>query len=172
MESLVRPDTALHKSFVEAVEEFHQEGRSTRLSLPELLEPAVFDSYIHDLIEESNEDEARPEWMVPQTTFWWISGSTFIGRISVRHRLTDQLRAVGGHIGYEVRPSQRRRGHATAMLAAVLPEAARLGIDAVLVTCDDTNTASKRVIEKNGGVLEDASGGKMRFWIATRGAHG
>jgi predicted acetyltransferase len=53
------------------------------------------------------------------------------------------------------------------MLAAVLPEASRLGIDPALVTCDITNVASRRVIGKNGGVLEDVSGGKMRFWVGT-----
>ncbi len=53
------------------------------------------------------------------------------------------------------------------MLAAALPVANRLGIDPVLVTCDDTNVASRRVIETNGGVFEDQRGEKLRYWIAT-----
>jgi predicted acetyltransferase len=64
-------------------------------------------------------------------------------------------------------PSARRRGHATAALAQSLRLAAGLGIDPALVTCDDTNVASRQVIEKNGGVLEDVREHKMRFWVPT-----
>jgi len=69
-----------------------------------------------------------------------------------------------------VRPSARRRGLATWALATVLPEADALGLSEVLVTCDDTNTASQRVIEANGGVMEDIRdtplGRTRRYWIA------
>jgi predicted acetyltransferase len=78
---------------------------------------------------------------------------------------------MGGHIGYLVRPSARRQGHATAMLAAVLPHARAPGIDSALVTCDVDNVASRKVIMANGGVLEDELDGKLRFWVPT-GAHG
>jgi predicted acetyltransferase len=74
---------------------------------------------------------------------------------------------MGGHIGYDIRPSARRRGHATAMLAAALPVARSLGIGPALLTCDEDNTASRRVIEANGGVVEDKRGGKLRYWIPT-----
>jgi predicted acetyltransferase len=75
---------------------------------------------------------------------------------------------VGGHIGYDVRASARRRGHATAMLAGGLAVAAGLGIDPALITCDVDNVGSRRVIETNGGVLEDERDGKLRFWTPTR----
>jgi predicted acetyltransferase len=74
---------------------------------------------------------------------------------------------MGGHIGYDVRPSARRRGHATAMLRAALPVARGLGIESALVTCDEDNVASRKVIEANGGVFEDQRGDKLRFWIPT-----
>ena len=105
---------------------------------------------------------------MPCTTLWWVDGSAYLGRIAIRHRLTPALREVGGHIGYDVRRSARRQGHATAMLAAALPVAAALGIDPALVTCDDTNVASRKVIEANGGVLEDERAGVLRFWVPTR----
>lgn len=69
----------------------------------------------------------------------------------MRYRLTPPLEKAGGHIGYDVRPSARRQGHATAMLAAALPIAPSLGITRALLTCDGTNTASQRVIGTNGG---------------------
>jgi predicted acetyltransferase len=98
---------------------------------------------------------------------WWVHDEEYLGRIAVRHRLTPQLREVGGHIGYDVRRSARRRGHATAMLRAALPIARRLGIESALVTCDVDNYASRKVIERNGGVLGDQRGDKLRFWVPT-----
>ncbi len=91
----------------------------------------------------------------------------YLGRIALRHQLTDRLRETGGHIGYDVRPTARRQGHATAMLRAVLPLTHGMGINPVLVTCDVDNLASRRVIQANGGVLEDERYGKLRFWVST-----
>jgi predicted acetyltransferase len=96
-----------------------------------------------------------------------VEGSAYLGRISLRHRLTKRLLEVGGHIGYDVRPSARRQGHATAMLRAVLPLARAMGIDPALLTCDIDNVGSRRVIEANGGVFENELYGKFRFWVPT-----
>jgi predicted acetyltransferase len=98
---------------------------------------------------------------------WWADGPQYLGRLTIRHRLTPSLLDVGGHIGYDIRPSARRRGHATAMLAAALPVTRGLGIDPVLITCNADNTGSRKVIEANGGVLEDIRDGKLRFWAPT-----
>jgi predicted acetyltransferase len=108
--------------------------------------------------------------MVPSTTLWWVEGGEWLGRIQLRQRLNDRLLAGGGHIGYDVAPGHRRRGHATAMLWAMLAVAAdRYGIASALVTCDPDNVASRRVIEACGGVLEDERDGKLRFWVPTHG---
>ena len=74
---------------------------------------------------------------------------------------------MGGHIGYDVRPSARRRGHATEMLRQTLADRSRMGIDPALITCDVDNIGSRTVIERNGGVLEDERAGKLRFWVPT-----
>ncbi|MGQ0573496.1 MAG: GNAT family N-acetyltransferase [Pseudonocardia sp.] len=104
---------------------------------------------------------------VAQTTLWWVREDEWLGRVAIRHRLTAGLRRHGGHIGYEVRPSARRQGHATAMLRAALPAAADLGIARALLTCDPANGASRKVIEANGGVLVDEPGPELRFWVPT-----
>ena len=104
---------------------------------------------------------------MPCTTLWWVDGETYLGRIAIRHVLNDFLLDVGGHIGYDVRPTRRREGHATAMLVGSLTWARDLGIESALVTCDDDNIGSIRVIEAAGGVLEDVRGIKRRYWVPT-----
>jgi len=108
-------------------------------------------------------------------TYWWIvedaaGGATVLGAISLRHELNDFLLNTGGHIGYGVRPSARRRGIATWALGEVLAAARELDLDRVLLTCADENVASARTIERHGGVLEDVRdtslGRTRRYWIA------
>ena len=93
-----------------------------------------------------------------------------VGMVDIRHDLNDALLIRGGHIGYGVRPCERKKGYATKMLALALRECKHLNINKVLVTCDKNNTASAKTIEKNGGVLEneftdDAGGVVLRYWI-------
>jgi predicted acetyltransferase len=126
-----------------------------------------FAAYVRHVRDQAHEDAPRPAHHVPATTLWWVEGQEYLGRIAVRHRLTPALLEAGGHIGYDVRASARRRGYATAMLAAVRPVAHALGIDPALITCEDTNVASWRVIEANGGVYEDTRDGKRRYWMPT-----
>ncbi len=129
--------------------------------------PDGFAAYVDWLRSQALEESPRPDGYVPSTTLWWVEGEDYLGRIAIRHRLTPQLREVGGHIGYDVRPSARRRGHATAMLRGALPVARTLGIDSALVTCDVDNVASRKVIEGNGGILEEQRGDTLRFWVPT-----
>jgi predicted acetyltransferase len=82
--------------------------------------------------------------------------------------LNDSLRDFGGHIGYDIRPSARGRGHATDLLAEALRVANGFGIDPALLTCAPGNVASRKVIERNGGKLRDTSAaGRLRFWCPT-----
>lgn len=93
---------------------------------------------------------------VPATMFYGFVDEKIVGRISVRHALNDFLLARGGHIGYAVAPSFRRRGYAQAMVEQALPFCRdTLGLRRVLLTCDDDNEASWRIIERFGGALEN-----------------
>jgi predicted acetyltransferase len=141
-------------------DEIREFGRSWSL-------PDGFEAYVDWLRSQAREETVRPEGYVASTTLWWVDDTAYLGRLAIRHRLTPQLREVGGHIGYDVRPSARRRGHATAMLRDALPIARGLGIESALITCDVDNVASRKVIEGNGGVLEDQRGDKLRYWVST-----
>jgi len=109
-----------------------------------------------DLLHRQSQGLDLPEGYVPATDFWIVApGDEYLGRVNIRHRLTPYLAQFGGHIGYNVRSKYRGKGIATRALELGLLEARRLGLTRVLLTCDDDNLASRRVIEKNGGVLED-----------------
>lgn len=127
--------------------------------------PEGFLAYVASVRAEAHRPP-RPGW-VRCTTLWYVDGLEYLGRLAVRHELTDHLRDVGGHIGYDVRPSARRRGHATAMLNEGLAVARDLGIEQALLTCDWDNGGSRTIIERAGGVLEDRRGAKLRYWVPT-----
>lgn len=110
---------------------------------------------------------AMPAGRVPNTHFWILDGEEMVGYLHLRHHLNAFLLEEGGHIGYSVRPSRRKEGHATRALALGVRRAAELGIERVLVTCDADNDASRRTIERCGGVLEDVRNAKLRYWITT-----
>ncbi|MFF7946875.1 GNAT family N-acetyltransferase [Streptomyces griseorubiginosus] len=173
MPRLTPPDARFHASYLDAVREFTEADRDPAALLGEepgpyaksWREPQGFAAYV-DMLRAEAARPRRPDW-VPMTTLWYVQGDTFLGTLSIRHRLNPYLLELGGHIGYAVRPSARRRGHATAMLRAALPVCRRLGIERALITCDVTNTASRKVIEANGGEFEDRRGVKLRFWIRT-----
>ena len=172
---LVLPSAQYKRSFIEAVTEYQQEGgsddRSKRygdLSVSAL--ESDFDAYIE--IEKSHAlGKNLPAGYVPETTYWLVDAREFIGRISIRHRLIEHLREIGGLIGYDIQPSRRKQGCGTRILELALPKAKEIGLHKVLVTCDATNVGSRRIIEKNGGILEnqvpnpESEIDKMRFWI-------
>lgn len=95
-----------------------------------------------------------PDHFVPSTFLVGDVDGQIVGRVSIRHELNDFLRTRGGHIGYGVLPGCRGRGYATEILRQALVVARSLGIDRVLITCDDDNLASSRVIETCGGKLD------------------
>ncbi len=115
-----------------------------------------------------------PEGYIPATTFWLIDNDRFIGEISIRHGLTPGLQKYGGHIGYEIRYSETHKGYGTKMLAMVLPYCKNeLHLEKVMITCDDDNIGSQKIIEKNGGILQDKVINQLdrgtvltrRYWI-------
>ena len=124
-------------------------------------------------LENQRFDVDLPEGRVPATFLVAEAEGQIVGRVSIRHALNAYHAEVGGHIGYEVRPGFRRRGYATAILRQSLVVASWIGLERVLVTCDDDNVGSAKVIENCGGVLENVAAGldgsvpKRRYWVET-----
>lgn len=148
---LVKPTVDLKESYLEALEEFQREGLAW-----------VMDLKIDELRRDfpgfvASELRKKTLWTkdtpVDETELWAVKDAVFVGRVSIRHRLNTDLLTMGGHIGYDTRPSYRGQGIASAMLKMALPIAKRIGISSALLTCNETNVHSIRVIEKNGGVL-------------------
>jgi predicted acetyltransferase len=162
---LVRPDLRYHSSFVAATREEPGSAYLLQGAEAELDDPTVFADYVGRLIADALPESPRPHGFVPGTTLWWVAGDAYLGRVAIRHRLTPFLREFGGHIGYWTRPSARRQGHATAAFRASLPVAYALGIDPVLVTCDEDNLGSRRIIEAAGGEFERRNGVKRLYWV-------
>ena len=110
---------------------------------------------------------------VVQTTYWLVEGDKFIGQIGIRHSLNDSLLKYGGHIGYGIRYSCWGKGYGTKMLALALKKAKQMGLNKVLITCNDDNFGSRKVIERNNGklenIIENTIDGKKvqtrRYWI-------
>ncbi|MFE1175910.1 GNAT family N-acetyltransferase [Streptomyces sp. NPDC058773] len=171
---LIAPTVDVHASFLAAMDEFRADGteavphsglaRELRTWGARWATAEGFAEYVE--LTAGVADEQRDDGPVPTTTRWWVADGSYLGRVTFRHTLTASLLNYGGHLGYAVRPGARRRGHATAMLRAALPIAHHeLGIDPVLVTCDDTNTGSRKVIEACGGIFEDRRGDRLRYWF-------
>ena len=165
----------LRRPRLDEEDEFMRAHRATSPDVPYFLhyyqEGMPFSRYIEVLVERERGVNLPPDH-VPSTFLFAFNGQRIVGRVAIRHRLNDGLLRVGGHIGYVVVPEFRRQGYAATILRLALRIAHdSLGIQRVLVTCDDDNIGSIRTIEKNGGVLEDVVSGpdldrpKRRYWI-------
>ena len=169
--TVVAPNDAFREAFVAFKSEFVEAGEQ---DIPGIgpMKDADFTAALRRCDDEAH-GRNLPEGWVPGSTFWLVRESrTVIATCNLRHRLNESLKCENGHIGYSVRPSERRKGYGTQTLALTLKVARRMGIKRVLVTCDKDNPGSAGVIRHNGGVLENEvvskTTGKIvqRYWIA------
>lgn len=165
---LSEPTEQYKDTFLEGLqEEVQTEGDKTSHNIQSFA--ADFEGFLQRLSDM--ERGTNTPYLVPASAFWLIDDGEYIGSLSLRHELNDHLLHVGGHIGYDIRPSKRRKGYGKEILRLGLEKARERGLRRVLVTCDETNIGSKKIIEANGGVFENAVTqegspvGKLRYWI-------
>jgi predicted acetyltransferase len=165
---LVELTPAHYSSFYEMALEYNDYGDNRYMNfIPE----EKFTKFLHKL-EINKNGETVPSHLVPGFSYWLEDEkSGLLGGIRFRTRLNDQLLIEGGHIGYDIRPTVRNKGLATAMVSLLFEKIKDQKIEKVLITCFDDNPASEKVILKLGGKLESIEpsprNGKMskRFWV-------
>lgn len=129
-----------------------------------------FEAYMAQADRYHEGTEIQPPF-VPSSEYWLMKEGRILGRVSLRHRLNENLLLEGGHIGYDIRPSERYKGYGTLQLNLALEKARELGIDRVFITCDTDNVGSAKIIEKNGGkfaghAISKTSGKQInQYWI-------
>lgn len=184
---LIRPCKAYRDSFLSGAAEFHAEGRpdstyAAFLGYDLASLERHFGEFVNDLLNLAFENSLPRGWQQDRV-FWLIAGGEYLGQTSIRPQLnTRYLLTYGGHIGYSIRPTRRRQGYGTRILALALEEARQLGLQRVLVTCNSDNLPSKKIIEHNGGRFESSMAmpahllraegrqvkervDKLRYWI-------
>jgi len=181
---LEKPQMAYHKAFIEALKDLQalEHDRyyvEKSLDVKKLAQKENFAAYLKDLAQQEAGINLAPK-RVAQTVYWLMEKQAdgqivCLGRVTIRHQLTEYLRRIGGHVGYVIRPSARRQGYGSKLLALSLEKIKQgqpsLDENRVLLTCDETNLGSKKIIEKNNGILtatneqEPPLPKKLLYWI-------
>lgn len=149
---LLPPAAWMRREYLAYIEEFQAMGSPSH---GDRREEAICDfGAMLSMMQDAAAGCNLPADRVPQTEYWLFRRERLVGTCRLRHCLNDVLREHGGHIGYDIRPSEWGNGFATRMLAMVLEKARTMGLGRVMLTCDRVNGASAKVIHKNGGHLE------------------
>lgn len=167
--SLLTPTIDLQEEYLDFYNEWKDSGETM---IPWVIskDPSNFPAMIQELLDAHNGINLPESW-VPDSTYWLVTDENkIVGAVNIRHSLTKHLFNAGGHIGYGIRPSERRKGYATKLLELSLEKTKELNITKALVVCDDVNTASEKTILHNGGLrdddfIEEDGNVVRRFWI-------
>lgn len=166
---LISPTIELKTQYLSFYQEWKESGEDM---VPWVIskDPSNFIGMLQSLTD-AEKGENLPEKWVPDSTFWLVNkDKKVLGAVNIRHGLTGALMKNGGHIGYGIRPTERRKGYATKLLALALEKAKALGIQKALVVCDQSNIGSEKTIINNGGIpdtdfIEPNGNIVKRYWI-------
>ena len=146
-----RPNDSHRNSWYDILKEFESNNEEVT---PWSLNFGIkeFDNYLKISESEHTNINFFPGY-VKASTFFLIrkTDKKILGAINIRHELNEFLFKFGGHIGYGIRPTERKKGYGTMMLKFGLKFSKELNLNKVLVSCFKNNIGSKKIIEKNGG---------------------
>ena len=146
---LIELKSDLKEAFLDFANDYENSGENRYLTAKN-----HFDEFLEKLITGKKKENLPPEF-VPGIQYFMVDGKRILGSIRFRFYLNNNLEKEGGHIGYDIRPSERRRGYGTLILKLVLEKVIEKDLKEILITCDSDNIGSKRIIEKNGGIFID-----------------
>ncbi len=171
MFKLVKPTLSMEKEYVDYITEW--EATEEKIVPNAAKRDSMSFKELVNKWKEYESESIYEKGLVPSSIYFLMDEDKIIyGAIDIRHELNDYLLRYGGHIGYGIRPSHRRKGYASQMLTLALPIVKELGISKALITCDKNNTGSAKTIMNNGGILENEviNGDEItqRYWIELR----
>ena len=158
---LIGPSLLYKESFLEFVEDVKSTGYESYELYTKSEED--FEEFVTDLTNSSKGINLQDGW-APCSCYWLVDDSgEVIGVIRIRHRVDSDFLQMIGHIGYEIKSSRRKEGYGRKLLELGLTEARKMGLEKVLITCDEDNIASLRIIQKFNGkykklFVDDESG--------------
>lgn len=167
--SLIKPTVELKEEYISFYEEW-LDSKEDMVPWVIKKDPSNFEAMVQ-FLNDNEQGHNLPEGWVPDSTLWLINeNKRILGVVNIRHRLTEILLNSGGHIGYGIRPSERRKGYATKLLSLALEKSKELGIKKALVLCNEDNTGSFKTNINNGGIpdsdfIEEDGTIIKRFWI-------
>lgn len=165
---LVKPSKEIEEQYYDFVADWINHNEEIVPYAARLLD-MDYDTWLSKTLLYENRETCPSTWVPAHTYFLVGEDKKILGAINIRHTLNEYLLNYGGHIGYGIRPSERRKGYASKMLSMALPIAKGVGIGRALITCDKNNIGSARTITNNRGVLENEvpEEGKItqRYWI-------
>ncbi len=169
---LVLPDVRYKESYLSGLRELQQEGRRPEFNAEEIEKD--FEKHL-DVFRDEAAGKNLKEGRVQSAMYWLVDYGTYLGSVRIAPALNEKLATVGGNIGYEIRPTERKKGYGTLILKLALQKAEEMGLQKVLLTCDVTNEGSRKIIEGNGGVFESTVPNpeipnidRARFWVDLR----
>lgn len=169
---LERPSLELKESYLEALQEFHEEGRYTFLDIDDIDEN--FEDFIQKLLDgKKNLHKPYADWVepVPETVLWFTKEHKFLGTLNIRHRLNWHLEKWGGHVNFIIRPSMRGKGYGKKLLQKATPYVSYLGIDRALITVNPKDEAANKIVTFCGGEFQDTQPAtdkfpeRNRYWL-------
>lgn len=152
---LVKPSEISARETIDYREEHFANGEMHMHGSSLLGQAPSYEDWLEQVQRNVSEETVNPDWVI-SSTFFAVrrSDRRVIGMVDIRHTLNDFLREYGGHIGYGVRPSERRKGYGTQILEQALAYCALIGRERVMLACYSDNPASRKIIIKCGGKLE------------------